>query len=110
MRPWLEAKIESGKIPGLQWIDKNKKIFKVPWKHGGKHDWNEQDSQIFKVNFRENLTRKKFFYKKSRLSTSRQIILKAVDACPVGSLLPVHLYFLIISEFVSFLLFMCLFY
>lgn len=48
MRPWLEAKIESGKIPGLQWIDKNKKIFKVPWKHGGKHDWNEQDSQIFK--------------------------------------------------------------
>ncbi|XP_076111139.1 interferon regulatory factor 8-like isoform X2 [Mytilus galloprovincialis] len=48
MRPWLEAKIEAGQIRGLEWIDRNQKIFKVPWKHGGKHDWNEQDSQIFK--------------------------------------------------------------
>lgn len=49
MRPWLEAKIEAGQIRGLEWIDRNQKIFKVPWKHGGKHDWNEQDSQIFKA-------------------------------------------------------------
>lgn len=48
MRPWLEAKIEAGQIRGLEWIDRQQKIFKVPWKHGGKHDWNEQDSQIFK--------------------------------------------------------------
>ncbi|KAJ8303588.1 hypothetical protein KUTeg_019984 [Tegillarca granosa] len=48
LRPWLEAKINSGQIQGLKWIDKEQHIFKVPWKHGGKHDWNEQDSQIFK--------------------------------------------------------------
>lgn len=49
MRPWLESKVESGQIPGLAWIDREKKIFRVPWKHGGKHDWNEADSTIFKV-------------------------------------------------------------
>jgi hypothetical protein len=49
MRPWLEAKVQAGNIPGLSWIDQEKKIFKVPWKHGGKHDWNEGDSTIFKV-------------------------------------------------------------
>ncbi|KAK3085246.1 hypothetical protein FSP39_000565 [Pinctada imbricata] len=48
MRPWLEAKVNSGSIKGLQWIDKNQMIFRVPWKHGGKHDWNEEDSLIFK--------------------------------------------------------------
>lgn len=48
MRPWLESKVESGQIPGLAWIDREKKIFRVPWKHGGKHDWNEADSTIFK--------------------------------------------------------------
>lgn len=49
MRPWLESKVESGQIPGLAWIDRDRKIFRVPWKHGGKHDWNEADSTIFKV-------------------------------------------------------------
>ncbi|XP_048752702.1 interferon regulatory factor 1-like isoform X2 [Ostrea edulis] len=48
MRPWLEAKVQAGNIPGLSWIDQEKKIFKVPWKHGGKHDWSEGDSTIFK--------------------------------------------------------------
>lgn len=48
MRPWLESKVDSGHIPGLAWIDREKKIFRVPWKHGGKHDWNEADSTIFK--------------------------------------------------------------
>lgn len=49
MRPWLESKVEAGNIQGLAWIDRDKRIFKVPWKHGGKHDWNEADSTIFKV-------------------------------------------------------------
>ncbi|XP_061189557.1 interferon regulatory factor 8-like isoform X2 [Saccostrea echinata] len=48
MRPWLEAKVEAGNIQGLEWLFREKKIFKVPWKHGGKHDWNEADSTIFK--------------------------------------------------------------
>ncbi|XP_060079926.1 interferon regulatory factor 8-like [Ylistrum balloti] len=48
LRPWLEAKINSNTIPGLQWLDSSQQIFRVPWKHGGKHDWHEEDSMIFK--------------------------------------------------------------
>nr|WEU75458.1 IRF8-like protein [Azumapecten farreri] len=48
LRPWLEAKINSNTIPGLTWLVSSQQIFKVPWKHGGKHDWNEKDSLIFK--------------------------------------------------------------
>ncbi|XP_033754651.1 interferon regulatory factor 5-like isoform X2 [Pecten maximus] len=48
LRPWLEAKINSKTIPGLYWLDNSQQIFRVPWKHGGKHDWHEEDSMIFK--------------------------------------------------------------
>ena len=51
MRPWLENRINSGEIPGLEWIDKTQLIFKVPWKHVGNREWREGDSQIFKVAF-----------------------------------------------------------
>ena len=49
MRPWLEARINSGEIPGLEWVDKNRQIFKVPWKRFCNREWKEDDSQIFKV-------------------------------------------------------------
>ncbi|XP_046367377.1 interferon regulatory factor 6-like isoform X2 [Haliotis rufescens] len=48
LRPWLEAKINSGNFPGLEWVDRGQYIFKIPWKHGGKQDWSESDSLIFK--------------------------------------------------------------
>lgn len=48
MRPWLEARINSGEIQGLEWIDQSQLIFKVPWKHVGNREWKEDDSQIFK--------------------------------------------------------------
>ncbi|XP_021375847.1 interferon regulatory factor 8-like isoform X4 [Mizuhopecten yessoensis] len=48
LRPWLEAKINSNTIPGLKWLSSSQQIFRVPWKHGGKHDWHEEDSLIFK--------------------------------------------------------------
>ena len=51
MRPWLENRINSGEIAGLEWIDKTQLIFKVPWKHVGNREWKEDDSQIFKVTF-----------------------------------------------------------
>ena len=51
MRPWLENRINSGEIAGLEWIDKTQLIFKVPWKHVNKREWKEDDSQIFKVAF-----------------------------------------------------------
>ena len=51
MRPWLENRINSGEIAGLEWTDKTQLIFKVPWKHVNKREWKEDDSQIFKVAF-----------------------------------------------------------
>lgn len=48
LKPWLEAKINSGRFPGLQWVDKEQGIFRITWKHGGRADWSEQDALIFK--------------------------------------------------------------
>ncbi|XP_013382669.1 interferon regulatory factor 6 isoform X2 [Lingula anatina] len=49
LRPWLEAQINSGIIPGLHWLDEDHTLFRITWKHGGKPDWNEGDSLIFKL-------------------------------------------------------------
>ena len=49
LRPWLEGQLNRGEIEGVEWIDREKKIFKLPWKHGGKSDWNPLDSELFKV-------------------------------------------------------------
>ncbi|XP_067052788.1 uncharacterized protein [Acropora muricata] len=50
LRPWLEDKINSGKVPGLCWRDREKKEFRVSWKHAGKPDFNyEKDAMLFKL-------------------------------------------------------------
>ncbi|MBN3315418.1 IRF1 factor, partial [Atractosteus spatula] len=49
MRPWLEAKIDSNAINGLIWINKEKKIFQIPWKHAARHGWDlDKDACLFK--------------------------------------------------------------
>ncbi|XP_071957650.1 uncharacterized protein [Antedon mediterranea] len=49
LRPWLVHKINSGTIKGLEWMDEEKLMFKIPWKHAGKQDYDpEEDSRIFK--------------------------------------------------------------
>ncbi|XP_033113128.1 uncharacterized protein LOC117113798 [Anneissia japonica] len=49
LRPWLVNKINSGSIKGLEWMDEAKLMFKIPWKHAGKQDYDpEEDSRIFK--------------------------------------------------------------
>ncbi|XP_044310382.1 interferon regulatory factor 1 [Varanus komodoensis] len=49
MRPWLEMQINSNKIPGLSWINKDEKLFQIPWKHAAKHGWElEKDAYLFK--------------------------------------------------------------
>ena len=41
----------SGNIPGLCWENKEQTIFRMPWKHAGRQDYNlEEDSKIFMVN------------------------------------------------------------
>lgn len=48
LRPWLEAQINSGRFPGLAWVNQEEGIFRITWKHGGRADWSEQDALIFK--------------------------------------------------------------
>ena len=39
----------SDKFPGLKWMNTEKTIFRIPWKHAGKFSWREEDCLIFKV-------------------------------------------------------------
>ncbi|AWP00010.1 Interferon regulatory factor isoform 2 [Scophthalmus maximus] len=49
MRPWLEKMIESNSIPGLNWVDKDKTMFSIPWKHAARHGWElDKDACLFK--------------------------------------------------------------
>jgi len=48
----------SGNIPGLCWENKEQTIFRMPWKHAGRQDYNlEEDSKIFMVSmaYRETI-------------------------------------------------------
>ncbi|XP_066502296.1 interferon regulatory factor 1b [Hoplias malabaricus] len=49
MRPWLENKIDSNTINGLVWVDKDQKMFSIPWKHAARHGWEmDKDACLFK--------------------------------------------------------------
>ncbi|XP_073335330.1 interferon regulatory factor 1b isoform X3 [Pagrus major] len=50
MRPWLEKMIESNDVPGLSWVDKEKMMFSIPWKHAARHGWElAKDASLFKL-------------------------------------------------------------
>ena len=49
MRDWLVRMINSGQFPGLKWLDEDKMIFRVPWIHAKKRDYNmERDAALFR--------------------------------------------------------------
>ena len=49
MSDWLVEKIDSGEFQGLEWLDQEQKIFKVPWIHGNKLDYDKKkDTALFK--------------------------------------------------------------
>lgn len=50
LRQWLIDQIDSRRYPGLVWENEEKTIFRIPWKHAGKQDYNrEEDAALFKV-------------------------------------------------------------
>ncbi|KAM8967804.1 interferon regulatory factor 4 [Pelodytes ibericus] len=50
LRQWLIDQIDSGKYPGLVWENDDRSIFRIPWKHAGKQDYNrEEDAALFKA-------------------------------------------------------------
>ncbi|XP_077333421.1 interferon regulatory factor 2 isoform X2 [Lithobates pipiens] len=49
MRPWLEEQINADRIPGLKWLNKEKKIFQIPWMHAARHGWDvDKDAPLFR--------------------------------------------------------------
>lgn len=54
LRQWLIEQVDTGKYPGLVWENDEKSIFRIPWKHAGKQDYNrDEDAALFKVGFRQ---------------------------------------------------------
>lgn len=54
LRPWLVNQLDIEAIPGLHWLPNaaghvDKVKFRIPWKHGGKHDWTPDQGRVFKV-------------------------------------------------------------
>nr|XP_033798885.1 interferon regulatory factor 8 [Geotrypetes seraphini] len=50
LRQWLIEQIDSGLYPGLVWENDDKGMFRIPWKHAGKQDYNQEvDASIFKA-------------------------------------------------------------
>uniref|UniRef100_A0ABM5G4Y5 Interferon regulatory factor 4-like n=1 Tax=Pogona vitticeps TaxID=103695 RepID=A0ABM5G4Y5_9SAUR len=50
LKDWLVAQVESGRYPGLRWEDRERKLFRIPWKHAAKQDYQQQqDAALFKA-------------------------------------------------------------
>ncbi|XP_071262699.1 interferon regulatory factor 4-like isoform X1 [Salvelinus alpinus] len=50
LRSWLIEQVDTGKYPGLVWENEDKSIFRIPWKHAGKQDYNrDEDAALFKA-------------------------------------------------------------
>ncbi|KAK0135128.1 Interferon regulatory factor 8 [Merluccius polli] len=50
LKQWLIEQIQSGHYSGLQWEDGGHTMFRIPWKHAGKQDYNQEvDASIFKA-------------------------------------------------------------
>uniref|UniRef100_A0A665T4B3 IRF tryptophan pentad repeat domain-containing protein n=1 Tax=Echeneis naucrates TaxID=173247 RepID=A0A665T4B3_ECHNA len=50
LKQWLMEQIQSGQYCGLLWEDESRTMFRIPWKHAGKQDYNQEvDASIFKA-------------------------------------------------------------
>ncbi|XP_056129453.1 interferon regulatory factor 10 [Lampris incognitus] len=50
LRDWLIAQIDSDRYEGLSWENADKTLFRIPWKHAAKKDYNQnEDAALFKA-------------------------------------------------------------
>ncbi|XP_064377772.1 interferon regulatory factor 4-like [Dromaius novaehollandiae] len=50
LKEWLVAQIDSGRYPGLRWENREKTLFRIPWKHAAKQDYRQQqDAALFRA-------------------------------------------------------------
>ncbi|XP_051913108.1 interferon regulatory factor 10 [Hippocampus zosterae] len=50
LKEWLIAQVESGAYEGLCWEDRDKTMFRIPWKHASKKDYKQtDDAALFKA-------------------------------------------------------------
>lgn len=47
-RDWLIDKLNTRDIEGVQWIDRERGLFRIPWVHGSHRTWNINDAEIFR--------------------------------------------------------------
>lgn len=48
LRAWIEKEADGGRLPGLEWEDRDKGIFKVSWKHASRQCWSfPKDACVF---------------------------------------------------------------
>ncbi|KAM6393571.1 interferon regulatory factor 7 [Pluvialis apricaria] len=47
--PWLLSAVSSGNYQGLCWIDPDRRIFRVPWKHNARKDVTSSDLEVFRA-------------------------------------------------------------
>lgn len=47
MREWLEVNADCGCMSGLKWLDKDRGLVQIAWKHGSRSGWNRSDVEVF---------------------------------------------------------------
>lgn len=81
--PFIEELLDHNEVEGLHWIDKEQRMFRMPWKHMKRHDYdmgrdsalfrawainsgkfkeNDQDPSRWKINFRSALNTMKHIF------------------------------------------------